>query len=616
MTIWPASKSRSASGSPPAVLNGRVAPVRRSRPVRASRSALSVRVILPLLALALACTPSFQVEEATIADIHRAMEEGRITAEELVQSYLDRIEAYDRQGPYLNSIITVSEHALGRARELDAAFRESGFTGPLHGIPVIVKDNYDTYDLPTTNGTLAFRGAVPPDDAYQVRRLREAGAIVLAKSNLAEFASSGAFTLSSVLPGYSRNPYDPTRVTAGSSGGTGAAVAANFGAVGLGSDTGSSIRGPSSHQALVGFRTTMGLTSRDGIAPLSAARDVGGPMARTVADAVAVLEVIVGQDPADPVTFESEGQVPENYRQFLDAGALEGARIGVLRQLFEEARDYDDPRSLGSGVLAPGEEESAESESEGQGGGEPAAGEGQGPAEQEQDEGQEQGEEQQEQEQQEDEPTTIHPEVLQVMEQALEDMRAAGAVIVDPVEIPDLDDIRGDFPSISRLRHDFEKYLATRPELKFKTLDEVVESGDYHPFLRASLKRNREVDYVPEEHEDYPQYLEAQERLQDAVLAVMEEHELDVLVYPTYNYPARLIGDENTTYGANSSILSPPTGFPAFNVPMGYSFGTLPAGLQLLGRPFDEPTLIRISYAYEQATQHRRPPPFTPPLGR
>ena len=555
----------------------------------------SIPVAIAVLALAAAaCAPAFEVEEATIAEIHQAMEEGRLTAEELVRSYLDRIEAYDRRGPHLNSIITVSEHALERARELDAAFAESGFTGPLHGIPVIVKDNYDTHDLPTTNGTLAFRGAIPPDDAFQVRKLREAGAIILAKSNLAEFASSGAFTLSSVLPGYSRNPYDPTRVTAGSSGGTGAAVAANFGAVGLGSDTGSSIRGPSSHQALVGFRTTMGLTSRDGIAPLSAARDVGGPMARTVADAVAVLEVIVGEDPADPVTFESEGRVPENYRQFLDADALQGARIGVLRQLFEEARDYDDPRALGSGVLAPGEEMPSETESEGQ-----------------------EGEQQQEdQQQEEDEPTTIHPEVLRVMEQALADMRAAGAVVVDPVEIPDLDDIRDDFPSISRLRHDFEKYLATRPELKFKTLDEVVESGDYHPFLRASLERNREVDYVPEEHEDYPEYLEAQQRLRDAVLAVMDERELDVLVYPTYNYPARLIGDENTTYGANSSILSPPTGFPAFNVPMGYSFGRLPAGLQLLGRPFDEPTLIRISYAYEQATRHRRPPPFTPPLGR
>ena len=593
MMIRPASMSRSAAGS------RRLMPVsRRSAP--ASRSSRAVRLIPPLLALAAACAPAFQVEEATIADIHRAMEEGRLTAEELVRSYLDRIDAYDKRGPYLNSIITVSEHALERARELDAAFAESGFTGPLHGIPVIVKDNYDTRDLPTTNGTLAFRGAIPPDDAYQVRKLREAGAIILAKSNLAEFASSGAFTLSSVLPGYSRNPYDPTRVTAGSSGGTGAAVAANFGAVGLGSDTGSSIRGPSSHQALVGFRTTMGLTSRDGIAPLSAARDVGGPMARTVADAVAVLEVIVGRDPADPVTFESEGSVPENYRQFLDADGLEGARVGVLRQLFEEARDYDDPRSLGSGVLAPGEEMPPR---------DLEAGEDREPGAREQ-------REQDGEEQREDEPTTIHPEVLRVMERAIKDMRAAGAVIVDPVRIADLNDIRGDFPSISRLRHDFEKYLATRPELKFKTLDEVVESGDYHPFLRASLERNREVDHVPEEHEDYPRYLEARERLREAVLWVMDEHELDALVYPTYNYPARLIGDENTTYGANSSILSPPTGFPAFNVPMGYSFGTLPAGLQLLGRPFDEPTLIRIGYAYEQATRHRRPPPFTPPLSR
>ncbi len=554
--------------------------------------------VLPVFLLAAACAPTFRVEEATIADIHRAMEEGRITAEELVERYLDRIDAYDGRGPRLNSIVTVSEHALGRARELDAAFRASGFTGPLHGIPVIVKDNYDTHDLPTTNGTLAFRGAVPPDDAHQVRKLREAGAIILAKSNLAEFASSGAFTLSSVLPGYSRNPYDPTRVTAGSSGGTAAAVAANFGTVGLGSDTGSSIRGPSAHQALVGFRTTMGLASRDGIAPLNAERDVGGPMARTVADAVAVLEVIAGPDPADPVTFESEGRVPDNYRQFLDADGLEGARIGVLRQLFEEARGYADPRAPGSGVRVPGTEEpagatSAEREDAGQ--------------------AREAGRREREDA---DRPTAIHPEVLRVMERALADMRDAGAVVVDSVEIPDLDEIRDDFPSIGRLKHDFEKYLATRPELEFKTLDEVVESGDYHPFLRASLERSREADYVPEEHEDYPRYLEARERLRDAVLAAMEERALDVLVYPTYNYPPRLIGDENTPYGANSSVLSPPTGFPAFNVPMGYSFGTLPAGLQLLGRPFDEPTLIRIGYAYEQATRHRRPPPFAPPLGR
>ena len=185
---------------------------------------------------------------------------------------------------------------MERADALDQTFKTSGLSGSLHGIPVIIKDNYDTHDMPTSNGTLALKDSVPPDDAYQVRKLREAGAIILAKSNLAEFASSGSFSVSSVLPGYSRNPYDPLRVTAGSSGGTAGAIAANFATVGLGTDTGSSIRGPSAHQSLVGFRTTMGLTSRDGIVPLNLSRDIGGPMARTVTDAVtdAVREIALG----------------------------------------------------------------------------------------------------------------------------------------------------------------------------------------------------------------------------------------------------------------------------------------------------------------------------------
>ena len=282
-----------------------------------------------------ACEPAFVVEEATVAEIHQAMTEGRITAEALVKHYLDRIEAYDKQGPSINSLITVSLTALDRARTLDAALASSGLTGPLHGIPVIVKDNYDTYDLPTTNGILALKHAVPPDDAYHVARLRDAGAIILAKSNLAEFATSGAYSVSSVLPGFSRNPYDTRRVTAGSSGGTAAAIAANLGTVGLGTDTGSSIRGPSSHQALVGFRPTMGLSSRDGIAPLNGGRDVGGPMARSVEDAVRVLEVIVGYDEADTVTARSNDVRPDGYLQFLRADGLQGKRIGVLRRFFE-----------------------------------------------------------------------------------------------------------------------------------------------------------------------------------------------------------------------------------------------------------------------------------------
>ncbi len=277
---------------------------------------------------------AFDVVEASIAEIHRAYQEGELTARQLVELYLARIDAYDKRGPAVNAIITINPNALARADELDRRFSETGsFVGPLHGIPVIVKDNYDTADLPTTAGSLSLDGSRPPDDAYQVRRIREAGAIVLAKSNMAEFAFSPYETVGSALPGHTRNPYALNRVPAGSSGGTAAAVAASFGAVGLGTDTGNSIRGPSSHNSLVGIRSTMGLTSRDGIVPLYLDRDIGGPMARTVADAVAVLDVIAGHDPADPVTASARDHRVARYSDYLDGEALSGARIGVVRQI-------------------------------------------------------------------------------------------------------------------------------------------------------------------------------------------------------------------------------------------------------------------------------------------
>jgi amidase len=275
----------------------------------------------------------FQVVEATIAEIQEAMREGRLTCAELVAAYLRRIEAYD-QSTGLNSIVAVNPRALETAEELDREFRKTGKLRPLHGIPVIVKDNFDSKDLPTTAGSLALKGSIPPDDAFQVRKLREAGAIILAKSNMAEWAFSPYVTESS-LAGVTRNPYDLDRVPAGSSGGTAASVAASFGAVGLGSDTGNSIRGPSSHCCLVGIRSTMGLTSRDGIVPLYLRNDIGGPMARTVEDAVRVLEVVAGYDPADPITESCRGRVPQNYTQFLDKGGLKGARIGVFRTFID-----------------------------------------------------------------------------------------------------------------------------------------------------------------------------------------------------------------------------------------------------------------------------------------
>ena len=283
----------------------------------------------------------FDVTETTIAEIHGAMRAGTLTCRALVGTYLQRIAAYDRNGPALNALVVVNPDALAVADSLDRRARGSGLTGPLHCIPMIVKDNFETIDLPTTAGSLSLQGMVPAQDAYMVRRLREAGAIVLAKSNMAEFAFTPFETVSSILPGYTKNPYALDRVTAGSSGGSAAAVAANLGEAALGTDTGNSIRGPSAHQALVGIRSTMGLTSRDGVAPLNLAADIAGPIARTVADAVAIFQVVAGEDAADTVTARSRGHRAANYASSLNRDALRGARIGVLRQAYE--RPTTDP---------------------------------------------------------------------------------------------------------------------------------------------------------------------------------------------------------------------------------------------------------------------------------
>lgn len=279
----------------------------------------------------------FQLEEATIDQVHNAMRAGTLSCRSLVERYLRRIDAYDKRGPSINSIILVNPDALATASELDRRFARSGFTGPLHCVPVIVKDNYQTAGLQTTAGSLSLKGFVPSTDAFVVGRLRAAGAIVLAKSNMAEYAFSPYETVGSMLPGYTRNPYELDRVTAGSSGGTAAAVAASFGLVGLGTDTGNSIRGPSAFLSLVGIRPTMGLTSRSGVVPLFLSADVTGPMARTVADAAAVLQAIAGPDPADTATQHAAGKVPKSYSAFLVRDGLRGARIGVLHQAYDRA---------------------------------------------------------------------------------------------------------------------------------------------------------------------------------------------------------------------------------------------------------------------------------------
>ena len=294
-----------------------------------------VAVLLVPAALAAQRPAPFRVEETTIAAVHSALRAKSLTCHQLVQRYLDRLAAYDKSGPAINAIITINAKAISIADSLDKRFTRDGITGPLHCIPVIVKDNYETSDLQTTAGSLALKGWIPLQDATMVARIRAAGAIILAKSNMAEWAFTPYETVSSILPGYTKNPYALDRVTAGSSGGTAAAVAANEGEVGLGTDTGNSIRGPSAHNALVGIRSTMGLTSRAGIVPLSNGADIAGPMARSVADAVAVFQVVAGEDPADPVTAASRGHREPDYTKFVVPGGLSGARIGVLRQAYE-----------------------------------------------------------------------------------------------------------------------------------------------------------------------------------------------------------------------------------------------------------------------------------------
>lgn len=507
--------------------------------------------ILPVAALG----ATFNLEEATVADINAAFDAGALTSERLTQLYLNRISAYDKAGDKpLNSIILPNPSALETARALDLERQSTGPRSPLHGMPIIVKDNYNTFDLPTTAGSLSLAGSIPAADAFQVQKLRDAGAIVLAKSNMAEFAFSPQMTVSSIL-GTTRNAYDLDRVPAGSSGGTAASVAANFGTVGLGTDTGNSIRGPSSHNALVGIRSTIGLTSRDGIVPLNLSRDIGGPMARTVEDAVTVFDALAGYDPADPVTEPVKDVVLPDYTTFLDKDKLNEARIGVLDELFKP--------SSGSTRAS-----------------------------------------------------TADPEIVALMERAIADMKSLGAT-VESTTIPDFDAILERTGGLNRFESDINNYLASLgPNAPVKSLSEIIASGNFDPSIESNLTTAETVeDVAPEDREVFQAVEAAREEMRQAVLAVMEANGYDALIYPTWSNPPRLVGDMTSPNGNNSGLISPPTGFPAITVPMGYSVNdTLPAGLQFLGRPYDEQTLIGLTYSYEQATQYRRSSPLFPPL--
>src|SRR5882672_1270192 len=304
---------------------------------------------LILISLATSCpvfgAKTIDLDSATIADINAAFKAGTLTAEGLVQLCLARIRSYDREGPSLHAVMTINPKAIETARELDAERKAKGPRSALHGIPVVLKDNYNTADLPTTGGSVLLEGSIPPADAFVVKKLRGAGAIILAKMNMSEFASPPS---QSSLGGQSLNPHDLRRTPAGSSGGTGVAVAAAYAPLGLGTDTGGSIRGPSTANGIVGLKPTHGLLSRSGIIPLSLTFDTGGPMARSVNDVAVALGAMTGIDPADAATQKSEGKFSADYTKDLKVDALKGARIGIARDFLGAARRYARPRSRGN----------------------------------------------------------------------------------------------------------------------------------------------------------------------------------------------------------------------------------------------------------------------------
>ena len=491
-------------------------------------------------------TPS--LDETTIRAIHDAFASSTLSCVQLVEHYLSRIEAYDDQGPALSAILTLNPRALDAAREMDRLYAADGGDGlPLHCIPVIVKDNYDTADMPTTGASVALPHSVPPDDAFVVRRLREAGALILAKSNLTELARGG-MTISS-LGGQTRNPYDLSRTPGGSSGGTGAAIAADFGVLGTGSDTGQSIRSPSSAQSLVGIRATRGLVSRDGVIPVSFTQDEVGPIVRTVEDAARMLDVIAGYDPADPITAFSTGEIPASYTEPLDPDGLDGARIGLLLDLV-------------------GEE-------------------------------------------------AIHEEVNAVVEDAVTTMMQAGAAVVR-LRIPSFADLTRDI-ALSGFEFGiaFNRYLASLgPGAPVHSLAEFIERGEFHPSLRLGLEGDESVrDGLADP--EYRSRLLRREELRQAVMTLIAENGLDAILYP---HQRRLVAPIGEGQRERNGVLSNSTGFPAITFPGGFSAPSssapvgVPIGIELLGPEWSEPTLIRLAYAFEQATRVRRPPTSTPPL--
>lgn len=497
-------------------------------------------------------------DQATIADINAAFKGGTLTSEQLVQLCLKRIEAYDKQGPRINAVITLNPHALDVAKQLDAERKAKGPRSSLHGIPVVLKDNFDTFDLATTGGSILLEGSLPPNDAYVVKRLRDAGAIILAKVNLSEFASGGAH---SSLGGQSLNPHDLTRTPAGSSGGTGVAIAAAYAPLGLGTDTGGSIRGPSTANGIVGLKPTHGLLSRDGIIPLALTFDTGGPMTRSVSDVAISLGIMTGVDAADAATQKSKGRFATDYTQYLDADALKGARIGIARDFLGADPDVDwvveaaldTMRKAGATIV-----------------------------------------------------DVRYPKWL------LDGKAEFYSAVRNPEFAAQISDY------LATLKPGYPKNIEELIDRANRVTTLRADGAGPNPARWNLFKRESGSGKL----DDY-RYTAVRDNALPLVRATVEgmllSQKLDAIVYPTSpRRPAQIAAPPAPEGGAggiaSATNIANLTGFPDLIVPAGFTGDNLPVGLSFFGPAFSEPKLIALGYSFEQLTHVRRLPVNTPAL--
>ena len=499
----------------------------------------------------------FALDEMTVADLQSAMAAGRMTAHSITQQYIDRIQALDRTGPTLRAVLEINPDALSIADALDRERKAGKVRGPLHGIPILIKDNIDTADrMTTTAGSYALAGSIALQDATIAAKLRAAGAILLGKTNLSEWANFRSTHSSSGWSGrggQARNPYVLDRNPCGSSSGSGASVSANMCAVAIGTETDGSIVCPSSANGIVGIKPTLGLVSRAGIVPIAHSQDTAGPMTRTVRDAAILLNVLAGVDPRDPATSSSSTRNQTDYTTFLDANGLRGARIGVARTKFFGYSDVTD----------------------------------------------------------------------KLVNDAIDAMKANGAVIVDPTNI----ETAGKFDEsefdvlLYEFKADLNSYLASLgPKAPVKSLQDIIAYNDKHkdqemPFFGQEIMVQAQAK-GPLTEKKYLDELASNLKMSrtDGIDATMDKYKLDAIVAPTGSpaWTTDLINGDH--FSGASSTPAAVAGYPNINVPAGFSHG-LPVGISFFGRAYSEPTLIKLAYSYEQSTKHRRAPQFIPTLG-